>query len=295
MTLTADLSSTSGGNTTALDATGRLFDDRVRSITFPPRDEPFGFRQALERKYRDDLRRSPTSTYVDIEGSIVWTQEYLRYRVNGCGHSVAESKVLSQIRGRGIAPVCSSEELPFPPRNEPFDFRNRLEALYRDELRRSPGETYVDIEGDIVWTQEYLRYRVSGCGHAEAQRKVFDQIDGRGVQPACVPEGTFTGTHSRGGSVRIEVSGTRVRRITLRDIDVNAGTCRGRIAELSATNVPISDGRFSVSGTVFERGFTFRLTIEGRFVNADSVEGSADVFITGVCVASLDLTYTAKR
>jgi hypothetical protein len=53
----------------------------------------------------------------------------------------------------------------FPPRNEPFDFRTQLEAKYRDQLKRTAVSTFVDIEGDIVWTQEYLRYRVNGCGH----------------------------------------------------------------------------------------------------------------------------------
>ena len=76
-------------------------------IAFPPRNEPFAFREELEGKYRDGLRRSPSSTYVDLEGDIVWTQEYLRYRVNRCGHAAATQKVMSQIDGRGIAPVCT--------------------------------------------------------------------------------------------------------------------------------------------------------------------------------------------
>src|ERR1700730_2479841 len=45
----------------------------------------------------------------------------------------------------------------FPPRNETFLFRQDLEAKYRDGLRRSSSQTFVDLEGDIVWTQEYLR------------------------------------------------------------------------------------------------------------------------------------------
>jgi hypothetical protein len=76
-------------------------------IAFPPRNEPFAFREGLERKYLDGLRRSPSSTNVDLEGDIVWTQEYLRYRVNQCDHATAARKVLDQIDGRGIAPVCT--------------------------------------------------------------------------------------------------------------------------------------------------------------------------------------------
>lgn len=158
------------------------------SIEFPPRSEPFDFRQALEVKYRDELRRAPVSTFVDLEGAVVWTQEYLRYRVNGCGHAEAVQRVFDQIDGRGAAPVCavvSAEPVEFPPRNEPFDFRIALEAKYRDGLQRTPTSTYVDLEGDVVWTQEYLRYRANFCGHADAQEKVFVQIDGAGIQPIC--------------------------------------------------------------------------------------------------------------
>jgi hypothetical protein len=32
--------------------------------------------------------------------------EYLRYRLNSCGHEVATDKVFRQIRGRGIQPTC---------------------------------------------------------------------------------------------------------------------------------------------------------------------------------------------
>ena len=169
-------------------------------IAFPPRNEPLAFREELERKYRDGLRRSPSSTYVDLEGDIVWTQEYLRYRVNQCDHATAAQKVLDQIDGRGIAPVCgnppSGGTVAFPPRNEPYAFRQELEAKYRDGLRRSATSSYVDIEGAIVWTQEYLRYRVNHCGHAAATQKVLDQIDGKGIAPVCTegPTGLWDGS-----------------------------------------------------------------------------------------------------
>jgi hypothetical protein len=32
------------------------------------------------------------------------------------------------------------------------------------------------VEGDVVWTQEYLRYRVNRCTHQQAQQKVFQQV-----------------------------------------------------------------------------------------------------------------------
>jgi hypothetical protein len=155
-------------------------------VSFPPRNEPLLFRQALEVKYRDDLHRSTVQTYVDQEGTVVWTQEYLRYRVNLCSHPEAVDRVFRQIDGFGIAPVCgTTSSVVFPPRDQPYDFMLQLENKYRTSLGRQPGPSYVDVEGNIVWTQEYLRYRVSGCAHTDAQQRVFAQIDGRGVQPDC--------------------------------------------------------------------------------------------------------------
>jgi hypothetical protein len=158
------------------------------AVEFAPRNETFAFRQQLESTYRDQLRRSATSSFVDIEGTIVWTQEYLRYRVNGCGHQDAIDRVQSQISGQGIAPVCADFAgtiVQFPPRNEPFAFRQELERIYRDQLRRGTVQTFVDPEGDIVWTQEYVRYRVNQCSHAEATSRTIAQVVGGPVQPTC--------------------------------------------------------------------------------------------------------------
>jgi hypothetical protein len=156
-------------------------------VSFPPRNESLDFRLQLEAKYRDGLRRPAQATYVDNEGDVVWTQEYLRFRVNQCSHETAASRVSFEVDG-GVIGVCGGApagQVNFPPRNESLDFRQQLEAKYRDTLRRAPSLSAVDNEGDVVWTQEYLRYRVNGCGHADAVSKVFLQIDGRGIQPLC--------------------------------------------------------------------------------------------------------------
>jgi len=158
------------------------------SVSFPARNESLDFRTQLEAKYRDGLRRGNSTTYVDAEGDIVWLSEYFRYRVNACSHSQAQTRVFSQIDNTGTFGVCgsvSSSAVAFPPRNESLDFRNALEAKYRDDLRRGAGQSAVDNEGDVVWIQEYLRYRVNRCSHAVAIDKVFAQIDGRGVQAVC--------------------------------------------------------------------------------------------------------------
>jgi hypothetical protein len=54
-------------------------------------------------------------TFVDPEGDIVWTQEYLRYRLNGCSQLEATDRVLSQVSGGPVQPTCSSPAPPTPP------------------------------------------------------------------------------------------------------------------------------------------------------------------------------------
>jgi len=75
-------------------------------IPFPPRDEGLDFMNGLDVKYHDGLRRSAMSSFVNNEGAVVWVLEYFRYRLNGCTHGDATAKVLAQIRGEGIQPVC---------------------------------------------------------------------------------------------------------------------------------------------------------------------------------------------
>ena len=169
-------------------ATGNVSSGGGVTVSFPPRDESLGFRNQLESKYRDGLRRAAVMTSVDLEGDVVWTQEYLRYRVYQCSHQQAIDRVMAQIDGNPAPGVCGSAvsgAVLFPPRNEALDFRNQLEAKYRDGLRRGPTTTTVDPEGDVVWTQEYLRYRVNSCGHGMAVQSVMTQIDGRSAPAVC--------------------------------------------------------------------------------------------------------------
>jgi hypothetical protein len=155
-------------------------------VEFPGRQDAFQFRRLdLESVYRDTLRRGLFATNVNPEGSVVWVSEYLRYRVNQCSHEQAIDRILIQIRGGGVPAVCGQQPQPFPDRRDALDFRRRLEPIYRDTLREPIAQTYVDDEGDVIWTMEYLRYRLSGCGHTVAIQKILDQINGRGVQADC--------------------------------------------------------------------------------------------------------------
>jgi hypothetical protein len=159
------------------------------AINFPPRNETYEFRNWLESKYANTLGRPAGLSYSDVEGSVVWVQEYLRYRLNTCGHEQAVERVRIQIAGGGVPGVCgtpaSASVIEFPPRDQTYGFRLQLEEFYRVDLARAAVKTSVDAEGDVVWIQEYLRYRLNGCTHAQSLDKVTQQIEGRGVPPVC--------------------------------------------------------------------------------------------------------------
>ena len=165
----------------------------ARAVSFPPRNEPLDFGTQLNNLYRDSLKRETVSAFVDLEGRTVWLQEYLRYRVNGCAHTEAISRVFSEIRGGGVPPMCTGAPtgpVSFPPRDQSLDFGMQLNEFYRGSLNRTAVSTFVDLEGSIVWTQEYLWYRVNACGgHSDAVNSVFAQINGGGLQPVCDPSG----------------------------------------------------------------------------------------------------------
>ena len=56
------------------------------------------------------------------------------------------------------ASLFTGNAVEFPPRNETLAFRTMLETKYRQSLQRPPGPSYADVEGDVVWAQEYLCY-----------------------------------------------------------------------------------------------------------------------------------------
>lgn len=85
----------------------------------------------------------------------------------------------------GVTGVSGPTAMPSPPRNEPVDFRNQLETKYQTGLNRSASTTAVDREGEVIWIQEYIRYRVSGCDHGTAVQRVMTQIDSGAAGPDC--------------------------------------------------------------------------------------------------------------
>ena len=159
-------------------------------VLFPSRADAFQFRNELETKYQTGLNRAASFTSVDREGDVVWVQEYIRYRVNGCDHATAIARVMTQIDGGAPGGICAENRdflILFPPRDQTMEFRRQLETKYQ-QMGRAPQASFVDAEGSVIWTQEYMRYRVNQCDHASAQQKVFQQIDGGAVAATCVPE-----------------------------------------------------------------------------------------------------------
>lgn len=192
-----------------------LFPMRQGVVVFPPRNEPNTFFQNLQALYRDVLRRPLAApTHVDAEGQNVWLTEYFRFYLNGCPHEEASSRTLTEITTGATLPTCGAETLAFPPRDLPNEFQNRLQATYRDVLRRPQTFSYVDSEGANVWLAQYLRFRVSGgCNHTTAESKVFTEIRGGGVQPDCGPPFTRSGIGNTvfdlpAGIARIRIIGT---------------------------------------------------------------------------------------
>lgn len=157
------------------------------AVNFPASSEARQFRLDLEFKYQTGLQRPATTTYVDLEGDVVWVQEYIRYRVNGCDHATSVQRILAQIDGGAASGGCSSEPvglISFPSRADLVDFRRTLETKYQ-QMGRGLRTTHVDLEGAVIWIAEYLRYRVNSCTHDATVAKVFAQIDGGPVSDTC--------------------------------------------------------------------------------------------------------------
>ncbi|MCX6552117.1 MAG: hypothetical protein NTY02_14145, partial [Acidobacteria bacterium] len=155
----------------------------------PPRNETYDFRTWLEATYKNALGRPAGDSYTDPEGSVVWIQEYLRYRLNTCTDAQATERVKTQINGGGVPGACgtppSTTSFSFPPRDQTYAFRLALEDVYKNDLKRGAVKTSVNAEGDVVWIQEYLRYRLGRCTHDQAITRVNQQITGGGVPALC--------------------------------------------------------------------------------------------------------------
>jgi hypothetical protein len=71
-----------------------------------------------------------------------------------------------------------SEAVDFPPRHGTLQFRQQLEAAYRDALGRSASASFVDIEGTIVWTQKYQPGPTANLQVVQSADRVFRNEQG---------------------------------------------------------------------------------------------------------------------
>ena len=187
-------------------------------VLFPGRNDTLLLRNDLESTYQNLLGRSLTQTFVDKEGEVVWTQEYIRYRVNGCDHGTAVARVFTQIDGGIAGGVCGAPPeglILFPSRADALQLRRELEIKYQ-QMGRGLSSTYVDMEGGVIWTQEYLRYRINSCDHGTAVQKVSSQIAGGPVPATCfvpcsyalIPGGVNLGSGGTTQSVEVRPNPT---------------------------------------------------------------------------------------
>ena len=192
-------------------------------VLFPGRSESNVFRNDLEAKYQA-MGRSLVQTYVDKEGEVVWLQEYIRYRVNGCDHSTAMGRVLTQIDGGAAGAICAAPQdgvaVTFPARNDVVEARRSLETKYQ-QMGRSLSTSTVDMEGAAIWIAEYLRYRTNSCDHATGEQKVFVQIDGAPAPATCFVACNYT---IAPGGVNVNYTGST----SLFEIRPNAVACQWR-------------------------------------------------------------------
>lgn len=152
-------------------------------VWWPSPDDSRAFRTTLEATYRSALGRRETRAHVHPGAATLWLRRYLRYRIHACGHDEAIDKVIRQLDGAGPQAVCgTAHPAAFPPRDQTVDFRRRLDARPR-AVAGIAAMTAVDLEGDAVWTQEYVQRRAAGCSHRQATDAVVAAILGQPVPP----------------------------------------------------------------------------------------------------------------
>jgi hypothetical protein len=112
---------------------------------------------------------------------------YYRDGPEGRGYRVTDYTVFEKeaaaIVTRWFGGRESTVSTALPSWGDIIDFRNRLERTFRDVLREPPVATRVDLDGNAIWTSEYLKFRLTGCSHGSSVFRVHVEIDG-GSSPA---------------------------------------------------------------------------------------------------------------
>lgn len=153
-----------------------------RPLSFGTIEELFAFRTTLEAAYGHQLRRALTPQAVPVRDATLALRRYLWSRVHGCAHETAAA--WAGPLDEGTPPPCGRTDAPhFPGRDETMRFRQELATAWPVTTGGPRGASHVDLEGDAVWTQEYLQLRARGCSHRDTVDQVIGQVTG---QPTAV-------------------------------------------------------------------------------------------------------------
>lgn len=136
----------------------------------PPVADFTRFRDALEAEYRDRMRRASSPLPGTIHGRLDTLVRYLAYRMGGCGVSEASGYALSRAEGM-LCRDQAVEPLELPDVRE---LREVHTAVRRSEAAATPS--YVDAEGEVVWTHAYARLRRAGRSEQQATAEVLAAI-----------------------------------------------------------------------------------------------------------------------
>ncbi|HWI19697.1 MAG TPA: BACON domain-containing protein [Vicinamibacterales bacterium] len=309
---TAPSAATTG--TSAASSIGGV--SRPMNYTFTSQQDAYQFFGQLDIKYQVGLGRSASQTYVDLEGVVVWIQEYVRHRSNGCDHATASQRVLSQIDGGPVAAVCATVaagQFLVGTRSDVVDMYRSLDAKYQ-QMGRGLRDSFVDFEGQAIWYQQYLRYRSSGCDHATALAKVFTMIDG-GPEPATcyvacsyriTPDTVTTGVGALNSTFEIRPNPTACEYTLSSDsswltfpADQRVGNGFFNIPYSVAANLGNADrvGKITATWSTGSATFTVRQTGSPYAVSFTLVDGFRSVNTTTQCQirsSTTPCTFTAS-
>jgi hypothetical protein len=161
----------------------------VNLAILPPPAELVRFRDALDVEFRDGLKRAPQSIYGSSEERVRAIARFVSYRLTGCDREEATGRILRELRGAHEIRLCSNHrsrrlsalENPgdvdsLPTRDETVRMLREVDDVYRKELTRSAAASHLDTEGEAVWIQEYLGYRLAGRSQADSHDLVLRDI-----------------------------------------------------------------------------------------------------------------------
>jgi all-beta uncharacterized protein/PKD domain-containing protein len=173
------------------------------SGALPPLSESLAFRQALEVKYRDDLRAPLSQTYVDPPNEVLYTQEFVRYSQSGCSGATSYERVFTQIDGRGTAPDCR----PTPPTSScSYGLSPASQSAaaagggFTASLAAEPSECSWQLSTDVPW--------ITGAAASGAGPRTVNYTVAANSGAARTGRITLTGSDGTQASVQVNQAGT---------------------------------------------------------------------------------------